>query len=112
MEAVADRIAILHEGRIVKIADVETLRDEVKRVIMPRSGFEVIANRLTVLDFAQNREEVDIVVDHAESALNLFEEWDIQPDVVSLNLEEIFEAFVIGSRLEAFAESVSLENTK
>ena len=111
VEAVADHIAILHEGRIVKHAGVEELRSEVKQLIFPETHFAKLKNRLRVLDYEQSGSDVAIVVDDVSTAIATLGEWEIEPQVVDLNLDEIFEAFVIGRRLEKaeFAVAASVE---
>ena len=108
VEAVADRIAILHEGRIAKFADVETMREEVKRLIFPQHHYETVAQRLNILDVGRTGTEVAIVVDKANTALSVLSEWEIEPEVQSLNIDEIFEAFVIGTR-EGSRETAGVE---
>lgn len=96
VEAVADSVAILDEGRILRHAPTEVLRDEVKRLVLPREHLEAIMPRLKVLDLQIHDQEASVVVDQAESAIHVLAEWDIDPQVFALSLDEIFAAFVTG----------------
>ena len=109
VEAVADHIAILHEGKIVKHAGVEELREEVKQLVFPAIHFRKLNSRLQVLDLEHSASDVAIVVDNVSSALAVLGEWEIEPQVVDLNLDEIFEAFVIGRRSEKVVSTVPVE---
>ena len=55
VEPVADEVAILDQGRIVRQADTETLRRDVKQLILSREAFAAIAGNLTVLDERERR---------------------------------------------------------
>ena len=45
VEPVADEVAILEDGRIVRQTDTETLRPEVKQFIMPRDALGTFARQ-------------------------------------------------------------------
>jgi hypothetical protein len=62
-----------------------------------------------VLDLEHSASDVAIVVDNVSSALAVLGEWEIEPQVVDLNLDEIFEAFVIGRRSEKVESTVPVE---
>lgn len=96
VEAVADSVAILHQGRIVRHAMTEELRDRVKRLIFPAQHLSTITPRLQLLDVQVHGLEANVVVDEAEAAIHVLAEWDIDPQVIALSLDEIFAAFVTG----------------
>lgn len=107
VEAVADSVAILDGGRIVRHAATDELRHQVKRLIFPAEHLAAIAPRLQLLDLAIRGQEANVVVDGAEAAIAVVGEWDIDPKVVALSLDEIFAAFVTG-RVEYEADAVTM----
>jgi hypothetical protein len=101
VEPVADEVAILDEGRIVRQADTEFLRRDVKRLVMEYAAFSLVQRDLGVLDARLDGERVAITVERAESAMTLLGREGIEYRVSDLNLDEIFEAYVAGQRGEA-----------
>lgn len=100
VEPVADEVAILDGGRIVRQADTETLRRDVKQLILAREALAEVRGRLSILDERTDGDRMAVTVDQAESALELLGRDGIEPRVVDLNLDEIFEAYVVGRRGE------------
>jgi len=100
VEAVADTVAILEGGRIVRHSATDTIRQQVKQVSL---NLEV-ACRLPVpsglLDVRQHGQRVIATVDNAPQLLEQFEAKGVAYNVNDLNLDEIFEAFVIGRASE------------
>ena len=86
----------------------ETLREQVKRILLPRSIYESLSIPMSVLDQQVGNEEVAITIDDAPGALAMFREQQHAHQVIDLNLDEIFEAFVAG-RKEADDRSVPEE---
>lgn len=101
VEPVADEVAILHEGRIVRQADTEALRRDVKQIIVGGAAMSLLRRELRVLDEREDGDRVAIVVEQAERALALLGREGIEHRVVDLNLDEIFEAYVAGRRDES-----------
>lgn len=98
VEAVADAVAILDGGRIVRAGATEELQRHVKRITV---GVEALADcpRPThLLDVRRDNGAVSITVDQASDWLAELERHGIRPAVDDLSLDEIFEAFVIGRR--------------
>jgi ABC-2 type transport system ATP-binding protein len=95
VEPVADAVGILHHGEIVRQGSTEELRDEVKRLLVPAAVFGRLPG-LKVLDVATDGERTALTVDDAQRAITALHEIGIEPEIVDLNLDEIFEAFVIG----------------
>ncbi len=96
VEAVADVVAILDRGRIVRQGPTETLRDEVQRMILPQ---EIVRHRPAptgLLDARRHGEQFEIVVDGASRFRDELASagHSIQPTAMTLG--DIFEAFVIG----------------
>jgi len=96
VEPVADVVAILHEGRIVRQSGTDELRRQVKRLILAPQVFEQIAARLIVLDGQQSAGEIILTVDNAPDAVSLLHDEDVSHRMEDLSLDEIFEAFVAG----------------
>jgi ABC-2 type transport system ATP-binding protein len=99
VEAVADEVAILDQGRIVRQAGTETLRRDVKQIIIRQEAFAALRGDLSILDERSDGENVAVTVQDAERTLQaLGREGVIEFRVVDLNLDEIFEAYVAGKR--------------
>jgi ABC-2 type transport system ATP-binding protein len=109
IEPVADIVAILDGGRIVRQSPTEELRDGVKRVILPASAADKLAGLPGVLDVRQSLSQVAIVVEDAASAQAALTAVGITPQVQDLNLDEIFEAYVVGSNHERTDTRAALE---
>jgi ABC-2 type transport system ATP-binding protein len=107
IEPVADHIAILHEGRIVRAARTEDLREGVRRLIFtPQPGAKW--DRLEgVLDAARSGEAVALTVsecsEQTRAAVAGMSRNGLQEQ--ALNLDEIFESYVIGNRGRAGAKA-------
>jgi ABC-2 type transport system ATP-binding protein len=98
VEPVADEVAILDAGRIIRQADTETLRRDVKQVILSREALATIGGKLTILDERADGDQIAVVVEAAGRALDALGREGIEHRVVDLNLDEIFEAYVVGRR--------------
>lgn len=96
VEPVADVVAILHKGKIVRQAATEDLRGQVKRIITNAEAMSRIGSQLKILDGRVVAGEVVLAIDDAAQAIELLRQQDIEHRVVDLNLDEIFEAFVAG----------------
>jgi ABC-type multidrug transport system ATPase subunit len=98
VEPVADEIAILDHGQIVRQAETEELRADVKQIILSREAATLISAQARILDQRPDGADVAIVVEEAESIITALEQEGIEHRVVDLNLDEIFEAYVAGKR--------------
>ena len=98
VEPVADMVAILHEGRIVRQGTPENLRIKIQRLVMTTESVARVGSRLKVLDGRIVAGEVILTVDDADQAIAMLRQDEIGHKTVSLNLDEIFEAFVTGCR--------------
>jgi ABC-2 type transport system ATP-binding protein len=98
VEPVADEVAILDAGRIVRQADTESLRRDVKQLILSRDAVAAIRGNLRILDERADGDQIAVVIEGAASALKTLGHEDIEHHVVDLNLDEIFEAYVAGRR--------------
>jgi ABC-2 type transport system ATP-binding protein len=98
VEPVADEVAILDQGKIVRQADTETLRRDVKQISLRRDALVNVRGGLRVLDERDDGERVVLTVEQAPRAIETLEQEGIDFRVVDLNLDEIFEAYVAGRR--------------
>jgi len=95
VEPVADAVGILHRGQIVRQGATEELREQVKRLLVPAAELGRLQG-LKVLDAAPAGERTALTVDDASDVIARLHRVGIEPEIVDLNLDEIFEAFVIG----------------
>ena len=112
IEPVADHIAILDDGVIRKCGKTEMLRDSVRRFILtpkPQADFLTVHG---LLDVAQSGETVALTVENCDQTtidqIARLAQNNVKES--SLNLDEIFEAYVIGDRgqpLVALAEQTA-----
>jgi len=98
VEPVADEVAILDGGRIIRQASTETLRAGVKQLLLPAEAADELPKLPGVLDVRKGDHATAVIVEAAEDALRVLGEAGIHPQVVDLNLDEIFEAYVAGRR--------------
>jgi len=104
VEPVADSVAILDRGRIVRQDTTENLREGVKRLILPATAEETARKIPGLLDISRSGRQVVAVVADAPSAIETLRREQIAFDESDLNLDEIFEAYVIGRKEPANAE--------
>ncbi|MFO0791854.1 MAG: ABC transporter ATP-binding protein [Pirellulales bacterium] len=98
VEPVADEVAILDEGRIIRQAETEVLRRDVKRFILSRESMSRVRQELRVLDEQVDVASVVVAVEGAERAEAMLRREGVEYRAVDLNLDEIFEAYVVGRR--------------
>src|SRR4051812_26475851 len=108
VEPVADEVAILHEGRLVRQADTETLRRDVKQFVMKRPALEMIRDDLALLDLQTSGEDTAVTVQNASAVTALLDREGVSYRVIDLNLDEIFTAYVAGKR-NGFAAAEPVE---
>ena len=100
IEPVADHIAILEKGVIIKASKTELLRESVRKFVLtpaPETNFSQLRGILDVLKVGDN---VSITVEdcNEEKRTQLQKISANDMTEVALNLDEIFEAYVIGNR--------------
>ncbi|HEX4412998.1 MAG TPA: ABC transporter ATP-binding protein [Lacipirellulaceae bacterium] len=98
VEPVADEVAILDQGRIVRQAETETLRRDVKQIITSPESLTAVRNNLKILDESSDGDRLAVTVEGAENAIAILNREGVDFHVVDLNLDEIFEAYVAGRR--------------
>lgn len=100
IEPVADWVAILDQGRILKAAPTDELRDTIRRFVLRPKASLNLAKIPGVLDAVQQDGQWNVTVESADkgacAALTAAGGEDVQE--MGLNLDEIFEAYVIGNR--------------
>lgn len=96
VESVADAVAILDEGRVIRHGSTEAIRSDVKRILVSRDAVATMSRPDGLLDVRRHDDRLAIVVDRAEGCIFHLSEKAIPHEVVDLSLDEIFEAFVIG----------------
>jgi ABC-2 type transport system ATP-binding protein len=114
VEPVADEVAILDHGRVVRQADTETLRRDVKQLILSREAFAAQRKHLSVLDVREDADRMVVAVEKAETAREILGYEGVDYRIVDLNLDEIFEAYVVGRRDDEIGEpqaSTTLQNS-
>jgi len=110
VEPVADEVAILKEGEIVRQAETEQLRRDVKQITLSRQVAALHLQPSDVLDIRLDGNEVAFTVEQAESVVDALKSNGVDHRVVDLNLDEIFEAYVTGktNELVTAREAVTL----
>lgn len=100
IEPVADWVAILDHGRIIKAAPTDELRDTIRRfVLRPKAAMD-LSKIPGILDVVRQDGPWNVTVESANkdvrAALSAAAGEDVEE--TGLNLDEIFEAYVIGNR--------------
>jgi ABC-2 type transport system ATP-binding protein len=98
VEAVADSIAILDQGRFVRIGSTEALQREVKRVLLTPDDLALAPRPAKLLDVSKYPARVAITLDEADAWITHLSSNGVEHQVEDLTLDEIFEAYVIGRR--------------
>jgi hypothetical protein len=98
-------VAILDGGRVVRQADTETLRRDVKQIILSREAHAALRPSFSVPDERTDGDRMAVIVERAENALQLLGREGVDHRAVDLNLDEIFEAYVAGCRGNGAAEA-------
>jgi ABC-2 type transport system ATP-binding protein len=96
VEAVADAVAILDRGRLVRVGLTEELQRDVKRVVMAQAALAGRARPPRLLDVQTSGGRVAVTLDEAAGWLDELHVDGVDFTQEDLSLDEIFEAFVIG----------------
>jgi ABC-2 type transport system ATP-binding protein len=100
IEPVADSVVILDHGRVLRQAATEDLRAQVKRLVAPADAEKILRNLPGVLDINITGRQATVVVEDIISARTALTATGVTAQEIDLNLDEIFEAYVIGRRKE------------
>jgi ABC-2 type transport system ATP-binding protein len=95
IEPVADFVVILDHGRVLRQASTEELRSKVKRLIASADVAETFRHLPGLLDFALSGRQATAVVEDIDAARS---QLCATTEEIDLNLDEIFEAYVIGRK--------------
>ena len=99
IEPICDRVAILHEGRIIQSAPVDELREQVKRIVVTPMDAARMPELPGLLDVQAQDGQWSLTVNDVGAARHALAPISRgEPTVMDLNLDEIFEAYVIGRR--------------
>jgi ABC-2 type transport system ATP-binding protein len=96
VEAVADAVGILDQGRIVRIGCTEDLQREIKRVVLTAEAVAKCPKPEKLLDVARDGARVLVTLDDSNRWIADLQADGVDHVVEDLSLDEIFEAFVIG----------------
>jgi ABC-2 type transport system ATP-binding protein len=96
VEAVADSVAILHNGRIARHAPTEVLREEIKQIVLPLDAVDSVQPPAGLLDVRRHDDRIVVTVDRAGPFIEALAANGIDHEVIDLSLDDIFEAIVIG----------------
>lgn len=96
VEAVADAVAILDQGRIVRTGETDELRDNVKQIVLDADSLHDLQPPERLLDVRQEGKRAIVVLDNAISYLDYLAASGIDHETIDLSLDEIFAAYVIG----------------
>ena len=96
VEPIADEVAILDRGKIVIQQDTESLRRDVKKIIMDTKDFDTHTELLSKLDVYRGYGKTNTTITNAQQSIEKLRDSAVKFEVIDLNLDEIFEAYVIG----------------
>ena len=96
VEAVADAVAILDQGRLVRVDTTENLQRAVKRVVLAPDALFGYPQPAKLLDVSRKMQRVAVTLDDAAPWIAKLRSDGVEHVVEDLSLDEIFEAFVIG----------------
>lgn len=96
VEAVADAVAILDQGRIVRVGPTEDLQREVKRVVLSPETLARRPKPAKLLDVRTDAARIAVTLDDSGPWIAGLRADRVEHVVEDLSLDEIFEAFVIG----------------
>lgn len=105
VEAVADQVAILDRGRIVRQGSPDALRDEVRRLVVPETILRERPAPDGLLDARRRGELWELVIDDAGRFQDHLASQGLSVSSSNMTLDDIFAAFVIG-RPEAWRDTL------
>jgi ABC-2 type transport system ATP-binding protein len=96
VEAVADAVGILDQGRIVRVGYTEDLQREVKRVVLSVEALGGRPKPAKLLDVRRDGARVAVTLDDSVQWIADLRAGGVEHVVEDLSLDDIFEALVIG----------------
>ena len=112
VEPVADTVAILDRGHVVHQSATESLRSQVKRIILEEQHYHQLPEALEVIDIRRSGGEVAVTIVNAAQMAAPLSALECDWRIVDLNLDEIFEAYVTGRVDENPPASRSLDSVE
>jgi ABC-2 type transport system ATP-binding protein len=109
IEPVADSVVILDHGRAIRQAATEELRASVRRLVAPLEAETVLRGLPGVLDLSRHGRQATAVVEDIVAARPVLAAANVTAQEIELNLDEIFEAYVIGQRKGCADAQAALE---
>ncbi len=107
VEPIADQVAILDHGRIVLSCESEELRHRVKKLLMSVEEYNRLKPIAGLLDLEPVDRRVAVTVSEYPAVQTSLAAQGIEPQVVDLNLDEIFQAYVAGRGREKGAGALA-----
>ncbi|MEQ8847144.1 ABC transporter ATP-binding protein [Botrimarina sp.] len=98
VEPVADTVAILDGGRIVRAGGVEELTSDVRRFFVRHELLPVVRRAGEVLDVRPDGDELAVTAAKADAVHDALAREGATPNATDLSLDEVFEAYVVGRR--------------
>jgi ABC-2 type transport system ATP-binding protein len=98
IEPVADSVVILDHGKVRRQAPTDELRAAVKRIIAPVEDEAALRALPGILDITRSGRQATVVVEDISAARPILAAAGIRAQEIDLNLDEIFEAYVIGRK--------------
>jgi ABC-2 type transport system ATP-binding protein len=98
VEPVADLVGILDGGTLVVESETEGLRERVKRLVVAGEAGGTVRELAGIVDVRREAHRVAVTVSDAGEAVEKLGRAGVGVEVVGLNLDEIFEAYVVGKR--------------
>lgn len=107
VEAIADTVAILDQGRIIRSGSTESIREDVKKFLIPANCSAAKSLPQSLLDVRFFDDRIAITTGRALEFQELLTDLSIEYEVVDLSLDEIFESFVIGRKTYSNPAAIS-----
>jgi ABC-2 type transport system ATP-binding protein len=102
IEPVADHIAILDDGVIIKTDKTEQLRQSVRKFILPDTADVDLSNITGLLDISKVGSSVSVTIENCTAKVRQdLSKISSNFQETALNLDEIFEAYIIGNKGQA-----------
>jgi ABC-2 type transport system ATP-binding protein len=106
VESVADAVAILDQGRIVRVGPTEDVQRQVKRVVLSPEALAARPKPAKLLDVRRDASRIAVTLDDSSPWIKGLRADGVEHVVEDLSLDEIFEAFVIG-RVDGWPSSAA-----
>lgn len=109
VEPIADVVGILDGGRMIVQEETDQLREKVKRLVLSAQDYEKIGSLPGTLDAEVRGVQAAVVVENVSEAQRAAAQAGIRVQIEDLNLDDIFEAYVIGKKEPSHDSKADLE---